>query len=183
MKYFTPELLLRFRSEDDDIADAASEEWERAIARYRRRFRKLRPSLPESVRKFHDEYCLHDAEVCAPARLPGGQQDVIIVTQNLDTLFPEHLNTLITLQYAVAEAPVIERCPEADAFYQRHPIWLYDEFDVIEPGVFSHEILISTGRVIKIRFRDFRYQVAPIVGRIRDSGVKGVSEGERAAST
>jgi hypothetical protein len=92
------------------------------------------------------------------------------------------VNTLITLYYTVLEPPVIERCPQADAFYQGNPAWLYEELDVLAPGVFLQEILLSTGRIVKIRFRDFRFEIAPMVGPIRDKGVKGPAEEGRAAS-
>ncbi len=34
MNHFTPDLLARFGSPDDEIADAASAEWEQVQARY-----------------------------------------------------------------------------------------------------------------------------------------------------
>jgi len=35
MHYFTPELYLRYNSEEDDVADAADAEWEAALKGYR----------------------------------------------------------------------------------------------------------------------------------------------------
>jgi hypothetical protein len=180
MKYFTPELYLRFCSPDPDVADEATEEWERAASRYERHYKKIRQSLPESVRSFADALCLHDAEVFAPARLLGGRQEVIIVTQNVNTLVPESLNTLIILHYAVTEDPIIETLSDSSAFAQHNPVWLHDEFDLSGPDSFAHEILLSTGRLIKLRFRDFRYEVAKLVAPIRDTGLKDLSA-ERAS--
>jgi hypothetical protein len=181
MKYFTPELLLRFRSLDDEVADAADDEWEQAIRRYRRHFKKIRPHLPEAVRKFHDEYCLHDAAVFGPARLsvhtvPWGFQDVVIVAQNRNTLFPEHRNTLMFLQYAATEEPVVETPLPAEKFPQGQPHWLYDEIDVIEPGVYSHEILLSDGRVIQLRFRELRFHLAKVVAPVAREAQEIVTE-------
>ncbi len=151
MKYFTPELYVQGNSADENVVDKAEAEWERAIKRYRRHYHKIESLLPESVRKFHDECCLHDADVFGPASLsvqtlPWGFYDVVLVAQNINTLFPEHLNTLMFLQYAVTGEPTVERPVSLEAFHAAQPIWLYDEFDVIEPGVFCHEILISDGR-------------------------------------
>src|SRR5438874_881447 len=59
-------------------------------------------------------------------------------------------------------APVIER-PVEDFFRDVRADWLYDEIDLISPGVFSHSILLSNGLVITIQFRDFRYHIAPLL--------------------
>ena len=42
MKYMTPELLVSVRSEDDSVAEAAAEEWERRGEEYRARLEALR---------------------------------------------------------------------------------------------------------------------------------------------
>jgi hypothetical protein len=168
MKFFTPELYVRFGSLDDDVADAANEEWERALKRYQRHYKKIAPHLPESLRHFHDEQCLHDADIVGPAwlslcTLPWNAKDVVIVAQQVNTLLPEYLNTLAILQYAVTEDPVVEKPVTAAVFKAGQPNWLYEEVDLISPGVFQHEILISDGRVIRIRFHDFRYHIARLL--------------------
>jgi hypothetical protein len=168
MKYFTPELYIQGNSSDERLVDQAEEAWEQAVTRYRRHYRKIKPQLPEAVRKFHDEYCLHDAAVFGPAKLsintlPWGFQDVVIVAQNIGTLYAEHLNTLMFLQYAVTAEPVIEVPVPSEHFSRSQPYWLYDEIDAIEPGVFSHEILLSDGRVVKLRFRELRFHLADLV--------------------
>lgn len=168
MKYFRPELYVQLNSPDEALADAAEEAIERANDAYCQRWRQIQPHLSPSVVRFGEQHCLHDADVFAPARLadptptasPG---DVVIVTQNVNTLYPEHLNTLIFLYYAGAEEPTITTPVISDVFNAVQPHWLYDEFDVIEPGVFSHSILISDGRVVTIHFREFRYHVARII--------------------
>jgi hypothetical protein len=48
-------------------------------------------------------------------------------------------------------------------FRPGQPIWLYDEVDLVEPGLFTHEILLSDGRVVKLQFREFRYHFAPLL--------------------
>jgi hypothetical protein len=164
MKYFTPELYIQGNSPDEDVVDRAVEEWERANKRYLRRYKKIKGLLPESFCKFHDECCLHDADVFGPAwlsmqTLPWGFRDLVIVAQNVNTLFAEHLNTLMFLQYALSAEPVIERPGPETFFHKGQAIWLYDEVDVLEPGVFLHEIFIRDGRVVKLRFRDFRYHI------------------------
>jgi len=168
MKYLTPELLLRFRSADPDVADRATAEWEVALARYSRYYSRIKSKLPPSARRFHNECGLHDADVFAPALIPakgrnGRRRELVIVTQNINTLYAEHLNTLITLRYTLADDPVIETPLGTEPFDQAQPQWLYDEWSLLRPGVFCHSIFISDGRVIRIPCREFQYDVAPLV--------------------
>ncbi len=167
MKYFTPELYVRFGSLDDDTADAANDEWEEAIKRYEKHYKKIEELLPRDLQKFHKEQCLHDADfegpvMIQPFSLPGSPRFAMIAAKQINTLIPEFLNTTAVLFYEVTEDPVIERPVEAPVFRSTQPIWQYEEVDLIEPGLFSHEILVSDGRVIKIRFRDFHYSIVPL---------------------
>ena len=73
MKFFTPELYVQGNSSDDDLVDWVEEEWERRLKRYRRHYKKIEPQLPPMLRKFHDEQCLHDADVFAPALVQSGR--------------------------------------------------------------------------------------------------------------
>jgi len=167
MKYFTPELYLQGQSLDDDVLDRTEEEWERRIKRYRRHYKKIEVRLPAALRRFHDEQCLHDAEWCGLARLPvhvfpSDSQEVTIIARQENTLIPEFLHTLAILHYTATAEPVVEK-PRDSAFQEIHPIWLYDEIDVVSPGVFSHSILVSNGLVVTIHFREFRYYIAPLL--------------------
>lgn len=166
MKFFTPELYVQFNSKNDDVALEAHEEWERCVKRYRRHYKKIEARLPPMFRRFHDEQCLHDADVFAPAFLPRNApwngQEVVIVAQQINTLFVEYINTLAILQYTITTAPIIETPLASSVFHKGQPNWLYDEVDVVEAGVYSHEILISDGRVIKVQFSDFTYHIAPL---------------------
>jgi hypothetical protein len=89
MKYFTPELLARFRSADDDVADAAAEEWARAQARYERYLKDHREGFPSGVLTLLDGPPLHDAALvveqfdvgCALAlRLGDGLGDLVVIS-------------------------------------------------------------------------------------------------------
>jgi hypothetical protein len=166
MKFFPPELHVRFASADDAVALEAHEEWERQVKRYNRHYKKIEAQLPLKLRLFHTEQCLHDADVFAPALLPRNApwngQEVVIVAQQINTLFPEFVNTLAILQYTITAPPVVEVPVQSPVFKKVQPIWLHDEVDIVEPGVFSHEILISDGRVIKLLFSDFTYHIAPL---------------------
>jgi hypothetical protein len=168
MKYFTPELYVQAQSRDDDVLDRTEAEWERRIKRYQRHYKKIETQLPESLRKFHDEQCLHDADWCGIARLstytlPWNSQDVTIIAAQENTLIPEFKHTLAILQYEVTAPPVLEKPVRSAVFREVQPIWLYDEIDVVSPGVFSHSILVSNGLVVTIHFRDFHYHIARLL--------------------
>jgi hypothetical protein len=166
MKFFTPELFVQGNSSDDDVIDYVEAEWERRTKRYKRHYKKIETQLPLILRKFHEEQSLHDADVFAPAFLPRNApwngREVVIVAQQINTLFAEYINTLAFLEYTITADPVITVPVDSPIFKKRHPIWLYDEVDLIEPGIFAHEILISDGRVVKIVFSDFNYHIAPL---------------------
>jgi hypothetical protein len=176
MKYFTPELYVQGNSDDDDVVDHVEQEWERRNNRYGRHYKKIQSQLPETLRKFHDEQCLHDADWAgfaqlSPYTLPCNAQDVTIIARQENTLIPEFVNTLAILQYAVTAPPVIEQPVKSKVFSDVQPIWLYDEIDVVSPGVFSHSILVSNGLVVTIHFRDFRYFIAPLLTPTRNGAV------------
>lgn len=176
MKYFTPELYVQGQSRDEDVLDRTEEEWEQRIKRYRRHYKRIESQLPEALRKFHDEQCLHDADWYGIAQLstytvPWNSQDVTIIAGQENTLIPEFLNTLAILQYGVTAPPVIEKPLASKVFSDVQPIWLYDEIDLVEPGVFSHSILVSNGFVVTIQFREFRYHIAPLLTPARNGAV------------
>lgn len=187
MKLFTPELYIQINSPDDDIAEAGHDEWERRIKRSRRHYKKIESQLPEVLRKFHDEQCLHDADWAGFAHLPGhvfpwNGSDVVILARQENTLIPQFLNTLAILQYTVTAPPLLEKPVQSSVFSDVQPIWLYDEIDVVSPGVFSHSILVSTGLVVTIYFREFRYYIAPLVTVARNGQVQEQRAKQQSAS-
>src|SRR5260370_613106 len=62
MRFFTPELFIRFNSTDDEIADCANEEWELATNAYAQNVLKLEGRIPAPELL---SLCMHDAEVLA----------------------------------------------------------------------------------------------------------------------
>jgi hypothetical protein len=169
MMYFTPERYVRGNSENDDEVDRVEKEWEAALKEYGRHYKKIERHLPAALRLFNSEQCLHDAEIDGPVvqqpfALPWSPKYVLIAARQLNTLIPEFLNTVAVLHYTVAGEPIITRPVRSPVFHAGQPIWLYEEVDLIEPGLFQHEILVSDGRVISIRFRDFHYDIVPLPG-------------------
>ena len=62
MLFFTPELYLRYNSQDDKLALAADAEWESAIVRYHHHLATVREKMPPQVDEL-SRLCLHDGEI------------------------------------------------------------------------------------------------------------------------
>ena len=63
MRFFTPELLERFGSEDDNVALEAQQEFEERSEEYSRQLRELGEKLPQRLRGLLDQFYLHDSRV------------------------------------------------------------------------------------------------------------------------
>ena len=62
MLFFTPELYLRYNSQDDKMALAADAEWELAIVRYHQYLATVREKMPSAVDEL-SRLCLHDGDI------------------------------------------------------------------------------------------------------------------------
>ena len=150
MKFFTPECYVRFNSTDASVANRADADWERALAAYRKHLRSIRLKLPASVASLANDACLHDAEYLGFSKMtmPAMSGDVAMIAVRKDGA----VNFLV---YVLDGEPLVTRPLESDAFDVSQPHWQYDEVDVVGPGVFQHEILLSDGRVLSVRFTAF----------------------------
>ena len=164
MKFFTPDLLLRFGSLDDAIADAAQAEWEMANRNYLKHLEKIRPKLPKDVLPLLDEYCLHDARVIQTATLrdnlgidfslAGATR--IDLSLKLDTPQDKEL----ILSYELMKPAAFIEHPEF-AGERALTEWLYDEFSLArgkQPS-FIHSILFTGGLELELRFHDLELTV------------------------
>jgi hypothetical protein len=167
MRFLPPELYVQFNSPDDDVASQAQEAFELADEQARQHWERIKSQLPPIVVQFGEGVLMHDAMVFGPAWAAGpngeGAGEVVIVAHMYGTLDPQYEATLVSLHYHVRDEPGVEVPDPSDVFNRVQPHWLWDEFDLIEPGLFAHSILISDGRVVTIRFHGFRYTVAPLV--------------------
>jgi hypothetical protein len=153
MKYFTPDILNRVRSEDEDVSAAAHDDWERATERYRRRVRRILPAFPEGVRRFKaDHICLHDADV-----LRMGRTDHTFVFL-LETEPPASKPVVLT--FTLAGEPAIETGTLTHARQGIPFHWLYEEWDLDRYQRLTFEVLLSNGWIVKLPFRDFEYLIA-----------------------
>jgi hypothetical protein len=161
MKYFTPERYLRLGQLEDEAAfRAAQEQWERAVARYQNHLQRIAGALPAGLRRLIESVYLHDARVLDIWQRAASRCTI--------TLQPESDRAhLVVLSYSLSEPPSIQHgVLPADACSQ--PVaWLYDELSLIgaarngrsrknkaSASAFVHDILLSNGWEIRLRFRD-----------------------------
>jgi hypothetical protein len=154
MKYFTPELLARCRSLDDDVADAAALEWEKAIAAYQARIRVIRLRFPANVRRLLGRVSLHDAKVLAITVGKGSPRFTLLVRLEGSASRP---GTVLELDYLLVAGPwggVAFRKPAQFGNGAAGLGWvLHDEFDLDEDrAFFTHSLLLSGGDEIAVRF-------------------------------
>lgn len=159
MKYFTPELLARCRSRDDDVADAANEEWEQALADYEQRLASVANQLPAEVRELCATVSLHDGKMLGVAF--GKRTRLFSMLVQLEGTAKQR-GEVLQLHYDPVPGPdggVAIREPAQGN--RDEDVWvLYDEFDRDEEhDFFTHSLLLTDGREIEIRFREltFRY--------------------------
>ena len=151
MNYFIPDLLARFGSTDDAVADAAQAEWEQAHARYLAHLTAIRSNLPRAVRGLVRRFNLHDARVLT---LAFGRRSLSLVLA-LDAPRGQGLR----IDYGLASNPVvIQHATPAEE--ETTPLeWLYDEIGLAERGgitLFTHSILFTRGRELQLAFYDLR---------------------------
>jgi hypothetical protein len=160
MKYFKPDLLARCRSQDDDVADTAADEWERAAEAYRLRLKSIRSSLPAGVRRLVSRISLHDAQVLGMSfgkpkprfslrlRLEGaGKQPGEIIGLNYRVVGGPNGGVIFHKHSELGQSPHGSR-------------WvLYSEFDVDEErGFFTHSLLLTGGLEVEVRFHSLSVQ-------------------------
>ncbi|HEX6985517.1 MAG TPA: hypothetical protein VF170_09080 [Planctomycetaceae bacterium] len=166
MKYMTPELYAGLQFASVEEAQALDDEWESNGAKYRAFLAAIGDRLPASVREFLDRAGLHDAELRGFETDPASGTAAAVAVLNLRLR-----NRLYTLYYDLLEPPV-RTAVEVGLTPEQHrkvwataetPEWLYDEFDVLgdpaDPSGFVHEILLSTGEILRLAFFGFDWHV------------------------
>lgn len=160
MRFFTPNLYVRFNSNDESEADEADSAWEFAAQEYGKHLRSIRPQLPTQVRKLAG-LCLHDAELLSydqsvePASMQLSKKPSASPIWSALAIFSIRKDdTLDLLIYHLWD-----RVREHDAmvhwpFSKRALHWLYDELDLApgRSGSYLHRILLSDGRVLEVPF-------------------------------
>jgi hypothetical protein len=180
MKYFTPDLLAGYRSDDSQLAEAAQEKLEHRSEQYLRTLQQIEPRLPPRFRDLLDQFYLHDARVISqpalmvtdleslehslrvgipPACSDLGAKDGRIPSFWLALQLDTPPREILVLQYrsvhienAEIHESLFEECPYLD--------WQYDEVELVGAGEspdFLHSILFTRGLELRLRFKDFDF--------------------------
>jgi hypothetical protein len=158
MKFFIPELFIRFNSSDDEEADRADEEWEATIRAYREHLDGLRHQMPSQVKKLAG-LCLHDAELLACEQpiepfFPLSPFEPFPFWSGFAILSIRQGNQIISLIYVLWDRVRKYVSSEGWPFSKLRTNWLYDEVDVspTHRGMFLHRVLLSDGVIMEIPF-------------------------------
>jgi hypothetical protein len=161
MKYFTPELLMQCRSSGDDLAEAASDRWERAIAAYNARLARIRPALPLGARQLLKQISLHDAECLTIKTLENGAGEELFLTFRLAKRNGKPPGG-VELRYSLAGRTTLLVHPALQPANGTHAAFvLHDELDLrVQRGarVCTHALLLSAGLELHIRFANLRFR-------------------------
>jgi hypothetical protein len=182
MLFFTPELYLRYNSQDDGIALAADAEWEAAIVKYHQDLDTLREKMPPQVVEL-SKLCLHDGDILQrqEQQLPlsiGGSEDwpgrpwLWPLWGRLAKLAVRLDNELVMLIYFLCDRMTEQPAAEDWPFSKKHEHWLYDE---VHPhggdcGGFTHLILLSSGVTLSIPFGTVLISRVPLSPASAESG-------------
>jgi hypothetical protein len=160
MKYFTPDLYLRFNATNDNVADEAELAWEQALEQYKRYLKEHRSNIPANVRSLAEKCCFHDAALLGwqtheQRSMPGSD------SQRMLTIGLQHRTEMAVLYYFLSNSPKETKRRKSWPYSAEHKHWLYDEVAVVDDSVsahsgydFVHRILWSDGSEMEIPFTD-----------------------------
>ena len=163
MKFFTPELYIRFNSEDEAVSDQADEEWDHAVEEYEKHLEKLGGFVTRIADRL-EAVGMHDAEFLNNSRNLIDMETHIRMRHEF---FPFWMNVLImsfkqegkiiSLNYIHWDEARVYPALDTWRFSKKRSHWLYDEIDASPRGQsesFVHRILLSDGCIFEIPFGD-----------------------------
>ena len=141
MKYFTQDLIVRGKSEDDTALNALEALWDERCDQYFRYLESIKAAMPRGVRHRHDNYYLHDALI----RAMGQRGNAFVIVLQLDT--PPR--SLITFTYDLLSEPIIQKetLPPEHCGTGSTVAWEYDEIEMVQgaPPTWRQSILLGNG--------------------------------------
>jgi hypothetical protein len=154
MKYFTPELIVAYGSEEPATWQDAEARWDAACAHYDTHLASIRDDFPPGLRSLEDNYRLHDAAI----RVMGLRDGQFVIVLQLDT--PPH--SLVTLTYSLVDEPAIAEdvLPAEYRSTGAQVDWQYDEMEKVagQPPTWRQSIVLSNGWEVALHFRDVRVE-------------------------
>jgi hypothetical protein len=161
MRYFKPEILRRSGSLDDDVADAASEEWQAATAAYRAYLTAHERFLPVGAREVDADHILHDGKVLSLGVSKDGRVSLVLHLR-------DGTGDLLRLDYVGARVtPIRHALTELTGTAEPStPFVLYHEFEAAtDPtALHRHRLLCTGGLEFEIAFSDL--EVTPLVSTL-----------------
>jgi hypothetical protein len=164
MKIFTRDLYRRCRSSDEDVLNAACEEWEQANLAYERHLAAIEPEFPPHIREFAT-LLLHDAKVQSIAR--QGNHLILVLHKDIPP------RDLVILNYELDGEPVVEPFSDAPSDWVRPTTFQFDELDIEHEGdsqLYRQSIVFSNGWLMRLRFRDVQVTVAQSIYSVSVGG-------------
>jgi hypothetical protein len=160
MRYFTPERWMKLQHVHTKQAFYSThEDWERARTAYRQKLNRVLGEFPGRVKRFAESECLHDARVLAIWQ--GRSRLNFILRPDPPT------EELITLTYTLFTSPQIDCHALSSDYRTKHAAWMYDELGIerLKGGdvAFIHNILLSNGWELAIRFRRFDFSRSKVL--------------------
>lgn len=158
MKFLTPELFVRMNEAADAEAERLDAEWEAAGKAGRSHDAAIRDRIPPKLAAFIDAICLHDAEWLglnvSPSR-NGGHAPIAVINVRQG-------GDVVSMAYDLYEEPQWSGPEHQSRIWtdDEQLICLYDEIDLLDDARFSHEILLSNGKVVKLVFCHFDFFVS-----------------------
>ncbi len=181
MKYYTPELLDRFASKDEQTALAAQDELEDRSEEYDKHLKSIAKKLPPRFCELQERFYLHNARVLwpflpwHPCQMPPSNAEIFremtAKMRRFDRSMPASLMLPVELDAPPRDLIVLHyRGVDPDKLNfelwrdSRLPTlrWLHDEVDVVpvNGGIeFLHGILFSEGIELQLQFADFDFAV------------------------
>jgi len=153
MKYFTPDLIARGQSADPQITDEVEQQWDAAITNYQAELEATRPSMPPGLRRFDEEWSLHDAAI----RAISIRDDRLTIVLQSDA----PARSMLTVTFDLLDTPQVDRdaLPEFVRSGDGTALWMYEEVEQTKGG-WRMRILLSNGWELAISFRDLKVETS-----------------------
>jgi hypothetical protein len=139
---------------EEDVLDAACEEWERVNERYTQHLHALESRLPAHLREFAS-LLLHDARVLSVAR--QGNRLLMVLHKDIPP------RDIVLLDYDLDGEPVLEPFAEAPSDWSRPTDFQFDELDVVAESprpLYRQSVVFGNGWLMALCFHDVRVTLA-----------------------
>lgn len=154
MKYMTPELLVRVRSLNDDVAEAARDEWQKQCEAYNHHLKDVQKDFSPAARRLM-RFNFHDAKVRGMAADEAPHFSFFLELPDPSQPGGKK-NFEIRYRLVVGVAAGFEVLRHKELREDGVPLrwWLYDEWDISDGKIraMTHSILFSGGWEIRLAF-------------------------------